>query len=313
MKTRIVALFVGVLLLINSGCQPGAEPSATISQAVADSETVKPVLLAEVGTFSESPVFDKEGNIYVSEPYGGPITRVTPTGEVSTWAETKGANGHRILEDGTHLVCDRVRSAVLRLDPDGNEIGLAASSCGDHPLRAPNDLALDQHGGFYFTDPSGSQEDPVGRICYVDAEGDSHWLAEWEGFPNGIAVSPDERTLYVAEFNRNEILTFPIESPGKIGAESLLTKLPEKEGVPLFGPDGMAFGPDGNLFVAHFGMGEIHVLSKEGKVIRTIDLGDDSAWSSNLNFGAAGSQSLYVTGNSGPDPSMPGFLYRLKL
>ena len=313
MKTYVFALIACVILSLNSGCEPSSEPSVSVSQALASSETGEPVLLARVETYTESPVIDKEGNIYISEPYRGPITKVTPTGEVSTWAETEGANGHRILEDGTHLVCDRVRSAVLRLGPDGNEIGVAASRCGDHPLRAPNDLALDQYGGFYFTDPSGSQEDPIGRICYVNAEGVSQWLAEWEGFPNGIAVSPDWKTLYVAEFNRNEILTFPIESPGKIGAESLLTRLPEKENVPLFGPDGIVFGPDGNLYVAHFGMGQIHVLSSEGEVIRTIDLGNDSAWSSNLTFGAAGSQSLYVTGNSGPDPSKPGFLYRLKL
>jgi len=273
----------------------------------------EPVLLAETETYTEAPVLDEHGNVYISEPYRGPITRVTSDGEVSIWAETEGANGHRIREDGSHLVCDRARSAVLELDENGQEIAVAASTCGDAALRHPNDIVLDARGGFYFTDPRRGEDDPIGRVCYVDAQGQSHIVAQWEGYPNGITLSPDGDVLYVAEFSRNEIIRFPVVAPGEVGPESQFAQLPRPEDVSLFGPDGIMFGPEGHLYVAHFGMGAIHVLNAQSELVRSLPAGEKNSWSSNIAFGGANRRTLYITGNPGPNPQEKGVLYKLNL
>jgi gluconolactonase len=313
MKTLLLACMVGFTVLLSSGYERVPDSSDSPTEAAAPKEFEDPILLAETETYTEAPVLDEQGNIYISEPYRGPITRVTPDGEVSVWAETEGANGHRILEDGSHLVCDRVRRAVLKLDENGQEMAVAASTCGEAALRHPNDIVLDARGGFYFTDPRRGQDDPIGRVCYVDAQGQSHIVAQWEGFPNGITLSPDGDVLYVAEFSRNEILRFPITAPGEVGPESLFAQLPQGEGVSLFGPDGIMFGPEGYLYVAHFGMGTIHVLNAQGELVRSLPAGEKNAWSSNLAFGGPNLRTLYITGNPGPNPQENGVLYKLDL
>ena len=97
----------------------------------------------------------------LSEP---PLFRAADAGA----AKTPAPNGHKILEDGTHLVCDK--GAVLHLDADGKRLADASSECDGKPLRNPNDLTIDPKGGFYFTDPGGSSlKNPIGTVHYVDA------------------------------------------------------------------------------------------------------------------------------------------------
>src|SRR3989442_445483 len=129
---------------------------------------VKAEKLFEVPHYCEGIVFDHEGNGYIS--HGHQITKFTPDGKHDIWTSTKvvpvkgskekaiqGApNGHKVLADGTHLVCDGGHHAVLRLDAGGRIIGTASAECAGQPLRAPNDLTLDPMGGFYFTDPGES-------------------------------------------------------------------------------------------------------------------------------------------------------------
>ena len=153
---------------------------------------VKAVKVVEVPGYSEGVVFDRAGAAYISDVYHGKIYRVTADGRAAVWAETGAPNGHKILPDGTHLVCDGSRRAVLRLDSAGKIMGEASSEYDGKPLRAPNDLALDPRGGFYFTDPGGSSPaNPVGTVHYVDPRGKTHLVADGLAFPNGIVLRPD--------------------------------------------------------------------------------------------------------------------------
>src|SRR3954469_21790407 len=130
-------------------------------------DAVTPVEVVRTGDYSEGVVVDHAGNLYFS--HGKVITRLTPDGVASTWAETGAPNGHKVLADGTHLVCDASRHAVLYLDARGKFLRDASSSSDGHPLRGPNDLTLDPKGGFYFTDPGGSDEkNPIGTVHFVD-------------------------------------------------------------------------------------------------------------------------------------------------
>src|SRR5690348_7006621 len=119
-------------------------------------DAVKPVQVLIVPEYSEGIVFDHDGNAYIS--HGKVITRIGRNGKARKWAETGAPNGHKVLADSTHLVCDASHHAVLHLDADGNMLPPAAKECDGKPLRGPNDLTLDPKGGFYFTDPGDSND-----------------------------------------------------------------------------------------------------------------------------------------------------------
>ena len=204
-----------------------------------ETETPKPVEVARVSRYCEGPVFDHDGNLYVS--HGRFITRITPQGETAIWAEAAGTNGHKVLGDGTHLVCDRIQHAVLRLAADGQLLGEAVTDCGARAVEEPNDLTLDQSGGFYFTDPGPYPEatkQPIGRVCYVDAAGETHLVADELHFPNGIALRAGGRTLLVAEDTRNRILEYPVSLTGPARpCESFpRSSHPRRSGSGRFGP-----------------------------------------------------------------------------
>jgi gluconolactonase len=274
---------------------------------------VTAVKVVEVAGYTEGVVFDREGAAYISDTYHGKIYRVTPDGRAAVWAETGAPNGHKILPDGTHLVCDGSRRAVLRLDAVGKVVGEASKESEGKPLRAPNDLTLDGRGGFYFTDPGGSDEkNPIGTIHYVDARGRTTLVAGGLAFPNGIVLRPDGKTLLVAESGRNRVLAYPVAGRGRVGRMRVFAELPAKgEGQIGNSPDGMCLDADGNLFIAHWGMGQVQVYSPAGKLLRRYPGGNLTT--SNVAFGGPRMDQLYVTGALGDERTTPGALFRLDL
>ncbi|MBX6312939.1 MAG: SMP-30/gluconolactonase/LRE family protein [Isosphaeraceae bacterium] len=267
---------------------------------------VKPVEVFRTGDYSEGVVVDHQGDLYFS--HGKIITKIRPDGShAETWAETGAPNGHKILADGTHLVCDASQHAVLRLDADGKLMAPASKESDGQPLRGPNDLTLDPNGGFYFTDPGGSgREKPIGTVHYVDREGMTRTVASGLAFPNGIVLRPGGKELLVAESQKNRILAYPVLAPGRLGAAKVFVELPEKgEDQSDNQPDGLALDAEGNLYVAHYGMGQVQVVSPEGKVIRRYDGGN--LLTSNVAFAGPDFDQLFVTGGK------PGALFRLDL
>jgi gluconolactonase len=271
---------------------------------------VMPVKLVEVPSYCEGIVFDHGGNAYIS--HGRVITKITPDLKTSTWAETGAPNGHKILGDGTHLVCDSSHHAILHLDADGKMLEPASKQCDGKPLRAPNDLSLDPKGGFYFTDPADSDDKkPTGTVHYVDPQGKTHLVAEGLAYPNGIVLRPDGKTLLVGESKHNRILAYDVLSPGKVGPLKVFAGLPAKEGEQIDNqPDGMCLDDAGNLYVAHFGMRQVQVLSPEGKLLRRYPGGNLTT--SNVAFGGPKMDQLYITGGLGKSESK-GALFRLDL
>ncbi|MCA1565321.1 MAG: SMP-30/gluconolactonase/LRE family protein [Acidobacteria bacterium] len=274
---------------------------------------VKAAKVVEVPGYTEGVVVGADGTIYFSDVYHGVIYSVGREGEARVWATTGAPNGHKILPDGTHLVCDGSRRAVLRLDATGKVLGKAASEYGGKPLRAPNDLTLDPRGGFYFTDPGGSNlQNPIGAVYHVDARGRIQKVAAGLAFPNGIALRPDGKTLLVGESNHNRILSYDVVAPGRVGTKRVFANLPTKEGEQIANePDGICLDANGNLYVAHYGMRQVQVLSPEGKLLRRYAAGNLTT--SNVAFGGARLDQLYVTGALGDEKSSTGALFRLDL
>ncbi len=237
-----------------------------------ESNAVQIKKIAQVKQYTEGIVFDHEGNAYIS--HGKTITRVDPKGKLSTWATTGAPNGHKVLADGTHLVCDASHHAVLHLSAEGRILGKASSECNGSRLRGPNDLTLDPKGGFYFTDPGGSSlKNPIGTVHYVDPKGKTHLVASGLAFPNGIVLRPGGKILLVAESQKNRVLEYPVLSPGKVGKMKVFVNLPKKKGKQIDNqPDGMCLDEKGNLYVAHYGMRQVQVISPGGKVIRPAEI-----------------------------------------
>jgi gluconolactonase len=273
---------------------------------------VKLAKVVEVPGYSEGIAFDRAGNAYISDVYNGTIYRVTADGQANVWAKTGAPNGHKVLADDTHLVCDGSQHAVLHLDSNGRIIGKASSEYNGQPLRAPNDLTLDPHGGFYFTDPGGSNEkNPIGTVHYVDPAGKTHLVAQGLAFPNGIVLRTDGKLL-VGESKHNRILIYEVLAPGKVGQKKVLAELPTKKGDQIDNqPDGMCLDEDGNLYVAHYGMRQVQVLSPDGKLLRRYPAGNLTA--SNVAFGGPKMDQLYITGALGDEMKSKGALVRSEL
>ena len=230
-------------------------------------DAVAPVRLLEVARYSEGVVFDAEGNGYIS--HEDRVTRFTLDGKTTTFAVTGNPNGHKILPDGTHLLCDGTGRVVLKLAADGTVIG-PASKGDDVPLRGPNDISLDlANDGFYFTDPGDStKENPVGTVRYVRG-GKTTVVAEGLAYPNGIVLTPDGKRLLVAESRENRVLEYAVVGPGTLGERRVFADLPTKAGEQTDNqPDGMCLDAAGNLYVAHYGMGQVQVLDPAGKLLR---------------------------------------------
>ncbi len=269
-------------------------------------DTVKPVEVVRTSDYSEGVVVDHGGNLYFS--HQKVVTKLTPDGKATTWAETGSPNGHKVLADGTHLICDASRHAVLHLDADGKELAPAATTSDGEPLRGPNDLTLDPtSGGVYFTDPASSNENnPDGTVHYIDSRGVTHTVARNLAFPNGIVIRPGGKELLVGESKHNRILAFPVLAPGKLGPFRVLVNLPSKGPGQIDNqPDGIALDSEGNLFVAHYGMRQVEVISPQGKLIRRYPGGNLTT--SNVAFGGPSMSQLFVTGGE------PGALFRLDL
>ena len=276
-------------------------------------DSVKLTKVAEVPGYCEGVVFDRSGTAYISDCINGDIYRVSTDGQAKLWAKTGAPNGHKILADGTHLVCDGSQHAVLHLDKDGKILGKASAECEDKPLRAPNDLTLDPKGGFYFTDPGGSDEkNPIGTVHYVDAKGKTHLVTQGLAFPNGIVLRPDGKSLLVGESKYNHILVYAVIAPGRLGEKKVFASLPTKTGDQIDNqPDGICLDRDGNLYVAHYGMHQVQVLSPAGKLLRRYPGGNLTT--SNVAFGGATLDQLYITGALGEERTTPGGFFRLDL
>jgi gluconolactonase len=275
--------------------------------------SVTPKELLIVDHYCEGVVFDAAGRGYIS--HGPVIVQFTLDGSSKVWAETGSPNGHKILADGTHLVCDASRHAMLHLAADGKILEPASTECDGKPLRGPNDLTLDTaHGGFYFSDPGESSDlQPIGTVHYVDAHGKTHLVDSGLAFPNGIVLTPDGKKLLLAESKKNRVLVYDVSAPGKVANRRVLADLPTKD--PAAGqidnqPDGMCLDAAGNLYVAHYGMRQVQVLSPTGKLLARYPGGNVTT--SNVAFGGPRHDQLFVTGGLGAEMGKGG-LFRLDL
>ena len=150
------------------------------------------------------------------------------------WPARRGGEGHDLRHPTDESADDR------------------SAGAGGDPLRSPNDIALDGHAGFYFTDPGSTQADydaRSGRVYYVDSDRVLHLAATDFRYCNGIVVRPDGRALFIDDTQTNEILAFDIVAPGQLANRRVFAVVPGVAVLPggLTGLDGMTFNKAGRL------------------------------------------------------------------
>lgn len=265
--------------------------------------------------YTEGPAIDKEGNLYFTTLTGGKIMKVSPEGITTVWAETASPNGQRILSNGDHLVCDSQLGKVIRFDASGKKIEDAAfGTFEDITIQTPNDLAIDEDNGFYFTDSVRH----VGVVFYKGFDGTERIIANNIDFPNGIVLSADKQYLLVAESYQNRILFIRLEDIGYTSAKpEVFAHLPKNEkpmdpdNLPVTGnlPDGLALDKEGKLWVAHYGMQALQVIDTAGNHITSIDTGIPAT--SNLCFPKPNYKTIIVSG--GINEPGPGLIHKIML
>ena len=248
-------------------------------------DNATPAVLASGFQSPEGPSFDRNGVLHIVDWDAGAIYGITRDGQVIAFVNTAGMpTGSKFDRSGHLFVADGDRG-ILDISPSG-DICVAACEWQGRRFQGPNDLVFASNGDLYFTDPRGSDhEHPVGNVFILRRDGGVELFAGGFQFPNGIVFSDDARTLYLAETFPNRILAFDLGEDGLERSRRVFAKL---EGG--LGPDGMAFGQDGNLYIAHFGKGVVAVIDPEGALVA--ELPTAGAQPTNVAFW---NSSLYVT------------------
>ncbi len=266
---------------------PRKEPAREVATVPAvDNEVLS------LDSYCDGLVFDSQGFGYVS--HRNRIVRFSPTGESSVWTTLNSPKGHRIEPEGTHLICDTERRAVLRLSFDGKVIGVAAKECDGAALRAPYDIAVDPKGGFYFTDPGYVQiKNPIGKLHYVDGSGNVSVVVAKIGYPTGIAFDAERQRLLVAESLFNRIVAFKLAEPGKIESHEVFVQLP-KSPDSEFHLANLCLDAAGNLYVTQQRTKAVHVFDPQGRPIGRFSTGKVAP--SSVALRAPDAAELFFTG-----------------
>jgi len=263
--------------------------------------------IGDLPFYTEGPAMDSKGNMYCTTLSGRAILKIDAENKITEWAYSDCPNGQIVLPDDDHLVCDVKLAAVRRFDSNGkfikNEI---EKYCAGIEVYCPNDLITDSNGNIYFTDSIRNK----GKVCFLGVNGEQSILADDLDYPNGLVLSFDQKTLYVAESYKNRVIKIVLESAGNMkGSIEVFADLPtHSSGKEINNlPDGLAIDWDGDLWVAHYGMQAIHKLSPEGKLLDSINT--NMPLTSNLFF--CDPETIVVTGGYG-EPG-PGGLFKVFL
>ncbi|MEO5740263.1 MAG: SMP-30/gluconolactonase/LRE family protein [Vicinamibacterales bacterium] len=293
--TRLVPALTSIVLLMPSAAAPQqTEIAATVA-------------------FTEGPVADRDGNVYFTELVFQRIMKLTPKGVLTVFREqSNNANGMLIDPEGRLIACEGAESGrmgvlqtfkpqITRTDLRTGTIEVLADSYQGKPFVGPNDVTIDSKGRLYFTDLVG------GAVYRLDGPGQlARILAVPEiQRPNGIQISPDDRTLYLIEANQAQggarmIRAYDLRPDGTVANMRVHYNF-----YPGRSADGMSIDSEGNLY-ASAGMGQlrgssetldtktgIYVISPKGALLKFIPIAED--YITNNAFGGPDMKTLYVT------------------
>jgi len=257
------------------------------------SQDAKLETLATGFGFTEGPVWDPAGFVYVSDEEINKIYRVYSDGHKEEFLALGDPDGNTYDFDRKLLDCASVLRAIIRIDGDGKYQVLADRFEGKK-FNSPNDVVLGPDGAIYFTDPTldlpagEKQEIPFQGVYRSDAGGKVRLLTKELTQPNGLAFSPDGKKFYVDDSEQRNIRVYDFQQDGTLNNGRIFASEagPQKVGV----PDGMKVDREGNLFVT--GPEGIWVWDPDGRHLGTVVMPEQPA---NLAWGDPDYGTLYIT------------------
>ncbi len=260
--------------------------------------------------FTEGPVWARDGALLFSSPNTNAIYRWSPEGRITVFRAKSGysgvdigryhqpgSNGLTFDPEGRLTMCQHGNRRVIRVNPHGDTTVLADSYEGKR-LNSPNDLVYRSDGTLYFTDPPfGLQQtfdDPGKELgcsgVFRVKDGEISLVTDELEGPNGIALSPDERYLYVGNWDleRKVVMRYEVDEAGRTSEGTVFADMTDAPGEDAI--DGLKVDRAGNLYVC--GPGGIWVLAPDGEQLGIVRLPEDPH---NLAWGDEDGKTLYVT------------------
>ena len=274
--------------------------------------------------FPEGPVVMPDGSVVLVEIRRQTLTRVYPDGRKEIIAKIPGGpNGAALGPDGKMYICNNggfswapgprgnimpgsprpseyIGGSLQRVDLSNGKIETLFTHCGEHPLKGPNDLMFDKQGGLWFTDLGKRRPRDVdaGGLYYMKPGASELIEAVHPLHPaNGVGLSPDEKTVYVAETPTARLWAFDIGNPGELKAAPAIYR--GEMGKPSAGLggyqmfDSLGVEASGNICVATLITGCISVIAPDGKLVEQVPTGDNVT--TNIAFGGEGLKTAYIT------------------
>jgi gluconolactonase len=275
-------------------------------------------VLAEGFRWSEGPAWVKDGGylLFSDVPQNkvfkwkdgeGLSVFLTPSGYTGRmpYSNEPGSNGLLINNKGELVSCEHGDRRLSAMPLQGGGKRTLSDHCKGQRFNSPNDVTQHSNGTYYFTDPpyglpkyekDPSRQTNVFGVYMLDTKGQTSLVIKDLTRPNGVTLSPDEKTLYVAQSDpdRPVIMAYALDGKGRPSAGRVFFDATAlfKEKLPGL-PDGLRTDKLGNVFST--GPGGVLIISPQGKLLGRIDTGEPTA---NCGWGDADGQTLYLTANN---------------
>ncbi len=317
MNTLLLLLWLGLLSAQDSTNFPTIGQVVRLDPALDSliAPDARIEVLASGFEWAEGPVWIKDGeyllfsdiprnSVYKWKEGTGITLYMKPSGYtgVDDYGGEPGSNGLLLDPKGRLVFCEHGDRRISRLEPGGGKRTLVDSYMGKR-LNSPNDAVYRSNGDLYFTDPPYGLpkrwDDPRRELDFcgvyrLAADGSLTLLTKEMTRPNGIAFSPDEKTIYVAQSDPQRAIwmAFPVREDGTLATGRVFYDVMSQMGKLPGSPDGLKVDREGNLFAT--GPGGVHLFTPQGTLLGRIDTGERTA---NCAWGDDGS-TLYLTADT---------------
>ncbi len=297
MNIRIIATLTGAACAAAFSAMPHVRAQSPASMPVSRSGQsgaegivapgAKVVELAKGFQFTEGPAVDGKGNVFFSDVQASRTYKWSPDGKVSLVRKnTGGANGLAFDKDGNLLACEGAGGRIVSVDAQG-KVTVVAGAFGGKPFNRPNDLWIDPKGGVYFSDPlygRGEKRQDGEHVYYVTPDRRKVLrVIDDMVRPNGLAGTPDGKTLYVADAGARKTYRYAVNDDGTLRDKTLFVAQ---------GSDGMKLDRKGNVYLT---AGAVLVYDPTGRQIAKIEV---PLRPTNLCFAGPDGRTLFITARS---------------